>query len=122
MMWKIKGSVIEDLLIGAKASYPKEFASLLGGNKKEEIIEEFVVPQMETGINFADVNLLAVPFDETIIGSIHSHPNGRPVPSSADKRFFTRYFINAIIGWPFKKENIKFYSANGKETEVNIVE
>jgi proteasome lid subunit RPN8/RPN11 len=122
MMWKIKESVIEDLLTGANATYPNEFATLLGGNKKLEIIEEFVVPQTITGINFASVNLLAVPFDETIVGSVHSHPNGMPFPSSADKRFFARYFLNAIIGWPFKKENIKFYDSNAKETRVDIVE
>ncbi|MCX6801376.1 MAG: Mov34/MPN/PAD-1 family protein [Candidatus Diapherotrites archaeon] len=118
----MKKSVLEDMLLSAKNSYPREFISLLGGDLQGKKISEFVIPPAESGVNFSSVNLYAIPIDETIIGSIHSHPGNSALPSTADKKFFSRFLMNAIVCLPFGEENVAFYDSTGKKIRVEIVE
>ena len=97
-IWKIKRNLIEDAFETASITFPKEFMCLLSGDIKTMVINEIVVGATYTSQNSASIDLNTIPFDETIVGSIHSHPNNYCYPSKADKRFFLRYKINIIIG------------------------
>jgi len=106
----------------AKNTYPKEYASLLGGNKKEKIVFEFVIPPVLSGISFATIDLVALPIDETIIGSVHSHPTPNGSASSADKILFGRYPINIILYYPFNENNLVVYNEKSEEMGFEVVE
>ncbi|MEI7961829.1 MAG: Mov34/MPN/PAD-1 family protein, partial [archaeon] len=100
-MWKVKRTLLLDAGMAARNYYPKEFMCFLGGNGENETIEEIVFLPTQTSENSASVNELDIPFDDTIIGSFHSHPSGPNSPSRQDKKFFLKYKINAIINNPF---------------------
>ena len=117
-MWKIKRSLIEDLFESAKNYYPDEFMCFLSGNKKEQIIEEFVFLPNTSGRNYASIYDSVIPIDATMIGSVHSHPSGRAMPSDADKKFFRRYLINIIIS--IRENKINFFDKDGKEIQVQV--
>ena len=121
-MWKIKRNILLDVCEAAKNMYPSEHASLLGGTKKNELIEEFIVPPVVSDHVSASINLFAMPVDDSIIGSIHSHPSGGGGASSADKRLFSRYPVNIIIYWPFAENDFKAYNSHGKLIVVDIVD
>jgi len=97
-MWKIKQTLIEDAFEAANNFLPKEFMCFLGGDSKTQNIEEIVILPTYNGETFSSVNMNTMPLDQTIIGSLHSHPNGFAMPSNADKHFFKRFKINLILG------------------------
>jgi proteasome lid subunit RPN8/RPN11 len=119
-MWQIKKELLEDIIESSKNYFPKEFMCFLSGDLKKQIIDEFVLLPTENGENFASISLNVIPIDNSILGSIHSHPNGNPYPSQADKKFFKRYQINAIIGLTQDSVKIIFYNKNGEREEVLI--
>ena len=120
-MWKIKKELIEELINAAKNNYPNEFLCFLGGDTKKEEITEFVFLPSRSNENSASIDTQAMPFDETIIGTLHSHPSGYNYPSNADKRMFSKYFVNLILGYPFLIENIGVYDKKSKKTELNLI-
>lgn len=119
-MWKIKKNLVEEICLAAKRYYPKEFLCFLGGNKKEKIIEEIVLLPNTSGNDFASIFDHVIPLDETIIGSIHSHPDSSSIPSKADQKFFQRYEINAIIDGSYLLERVRFFDSKGNEIKVLI--
>lgn len=120
-MWKIKKQLIQETLIAAKKSYPKEFICFLGGEEKNKLITEFVFLPNETSTNSAVVYQNSIPFDDTIIGTLHSHPDSTNTASFADKQMFSRYKINLILGYPFVYENIIAYDENSKKIEFELI-
>ena len=119
-MWTIKKSIIEDCVNSAQNVFPKEFLCFLGGNKKDQTIDEIVFLPSISGESFATINLTNMPNDTSIIGSLHSHPNGVARPSLADKRFFTRYYINIILG--VNSNTNQTYSISAFDTKATSLE
>ena len=120
-MWKVKRTLLEDACLAARNFYPKEFLCFLGGDKKKEIIEEVIFLPTESSENTASVNELNIPFDDTIVGSLHSHPSGANSPSRQDKKFFLKYQVNLILGYPYTPENVAFFNKNGERTKVVLL-
>jgi len=108
-MWKIKKSLLEDLCSTAKNYLPDEFMCFLSGDKKKETITEIVLLPNYSSSTAVMINELNIPLDDTIIGTMHSHPNSSNHASSADKKMFKKYKLNLILGYPFVIENIGFY-------------
>jgi proteasome lid subunit RPN8/RPN11 len=119
-MWTIKESVLINAITAANNYLPDEFVCLLGGDKKKQLIEEIVFVPSETGPDAAHIDLLSIPFDSSILGSLHSHPYSYAEASNEDKRFFQRYALNIILGHPYALENISFFDKNGRKIEVLI--
>src|SRR3989344_9149431 len=110
---KIKKFVLEDLLLGARNTFPNEFFALLG--EKNGVIEEFVLVPSVYGKTHAIWRRDLVPLDKSIVGSFHSHPSSNNNPSSADLRSFSSMGkIHLIAGHPFEPENVKAFDAKGK--------
>jgi len=119
-MWQIKKNLIEDACKAAQNYYPDEFMCFLGGNGKMEVVEEIVLLPNTSGQDFATINESVIPLDESIVGSLHSHPDSSGRPSSEDKRFFRRHKINIIIGYPFVIEKAKFYDSKSEPIIVEL--
>mgnify|MGYP003974405827 CR=1 FL=1 len=121
MMWKIKRNLIEDAFEAANNFLPKEFMCFLSGDNKTQKIKEIVILPTYNGETFSSVDMNTMPLDETIIGSLHSHPNGFAVPSTADKNFFKRFKINLILGVGIQK-NVRFFDNTAKEILIEIID
>jgi proteasome lid subunit RPN8/RPN11 len=120
-MWKVKRTLLEDAAAAAQNFFPKEFMCFLGGDKKEELVKEVVFLPTQNSEMSVSVNELNIPFDKTIIGSLHSHPLSYNTPSRQDRRFFQKYEINAIIGFPFTVENTAFYNKKGEKIKIILL-
>ena len=67
-------------------------------------------------------NLLMKPIDFTIVGTVHSHPSGYPIPSDADIQMFSRSGdIHIIVGYPYAMNSWKAYNRRGEEIRVTLI-
>jgi len=119
-MWRIKENLLLDAIHSAERYMPTEFICFLGGDKEKMIVEEIVFLPSNTSEDSASINEYSLPIDDTIIGSLHSHPYSTNHPSRQDKKFFLKYPLNLIIGYPYTIENIGFYNQRGEKTKVLI--
>lgn len=120
----IKRSVIESVLIYAKACYPKEGILLLRGKAKKDKIEvnEVVIPPLSVrskSFSFFPAHML--PIDLSIVGTAHSHPSGILTPSVEDlNNFYGRIMI--IAAFPYDSEsNIIVIDGKGRTLNYEII-
>jgi len=121
-MWKIKKSLLLNAIIAANNFLPTEFVCLLGGEKKTQEITEIIFVPSETSEDAASINVLSIPLDESILGSLHSHPYSAGTPSEEDKIFFSKYSLNIILGYPYLIENALFFDEKGRRIPVLVQE
>ncbi|AFN03262.1 metalloprotease [Pyrococcus furiosus DSM 3638] len=121
MRVKVRKELFEYLLDLAASFHPKEFAGLL--REKNGVFEEVLfLPKGFFGTKsvYFDLNLL--PHDETIKGTVHSHPSPYPYPSKADLDFFSKFGgVHIIIAFPYTKESTKAFRSDGTELDIEIV-
>jgi proteasome lid subunit RPN8/RPN11 len=121
-MVKIKKSTLESICEAARNTYPDEFIALIG-SKRYGVIDDLVVLPATFGENFSSIRIDLAPFDDSIVGSVHSHPGKSARPSGADLRVFKRTGkTHLIIAHPFSLENARAFARNGEELELKVVE
>ncbi len=120
-MWKIKRDVLRLIMESSKSSYPDEFGAFL--RAKHNIIYEIILlPGTISGGRSVLYNLLMKPIDFSIVGSVHSHPSGVPLPSEADIQMFSRTGdVHIIVAYPFTMDSWKAYNRRGEEIEVRVI-
>jgi len=120
-MWKIKRDVLRLIMESSKSSYPDEFGAFL--RAKHNIIYEIILlPGTISGGGSVLYNLLMKPIDFTIVGSVHSHPSGFPIPSEADLQMFSRIGdVHIIVAYPFTMDSWKAYNRRGEEIEIKVI-
>ncbi len=127
-MLSIKKGTLEAIVLAAKNTFPNEFLALLsskGKNKirKNKIIDEFVLLPAIYGRTFSGIRLDLIPYDNSIMGSVHSHPYGPPMPSRADLRAFRAMGeTHIIIASPFNLDSFKAFNKEGKEIKLKVIE
>ena len=124
IQWRIKRKCLDIILEGAKSIYPKEFGGLLrvDSQAKNTIIEVILLPGTISGGSQALFKLHMLPIDFSIVGTVHSHPSGIPIPSHADLELFDKYGrIHIIVANPFNESSWKAYSYLGNEIDMSIV-
>ncbi len=120
-MFRIKRSVLDDLLLAARNTFPKEFFAYLGG--ENNLIDEFVVVNSTYGEGFVLIKDYLTPLDSRIVGSMHSHPGRNNFPSKADKKQFARRGkIHLIISYPYNLNTIQAFNEKGKPINFEIVD
>ncbi|MEM4710752.1 MAG: Mov34/MPN/PAD-1 family protein [Candidatus Woesearchaeota archaeon] len=115
----IEQIVIDNIIKFAKANHPNEFVAFFEGKiqKKSLIITGLIYNEYLSNENSA-TPIFHFP-NKSFYGSVHSHPSGNNKPSKADREFFRKTgIINAIISYPYKKNNISFYNHEGVEIYV----
>ena len=120
-MWKIRKNVLRLILESAKSSYPDEFGAFL--RAKHRIIYEIVLlPGTISGGGSVIYNLIAKPIDFSIVGSVHSHPSGFPIPSQADETMFSKTGdVHIIVAYPYNMESWKAYNRDSNEIEIKVI-
>ena len=121
-MFRIKKETMESIILASNNTYPNEFFSLLGGDRKRGIIDELVVVPATYGRNFTAIKSWLIPIDSRVMGSVHSHPSPSPYPSMADLRSFTKFGdFHIIAAYPFDLESIAAFDSRGKQQEFIVV-
>lgn len=124
IQWSIKRKCLEIILESAKSIYPNEFGGLLkvDSKLKNTIIEVVLLPGTISGGTQALFKLNMLPIDFSIVGTVHSHPSGIPIPSRADLELFDKYGrIHIIVATPFNESSFKTYNYLGNEIVITIV-
>ena len=124
IQWKITRECLDIILEGAKSIYPNEFGGLLriDTQEKNKIIEVILLPGTVSGGSQALFKLHMLPIDFSIIGTVHSHPSGVPLPSHADLELFDKYGkIHIIVASPFNESSWKAYTYAGNEIDIAII-
>ena len=107
----------------AKERHPNEILLLLRGKIQDETlkVEEFVVPPFAVGgEGFASFSHWFLPYDPSIIGTLHSHPSGSLKPSIEDLNHFYGQ-IMVILAYPYESEsNAAVYNRNCKPLKIEI--
>ena len=122
-MWKLRKSLLGDLLVAARNTYPHEFFALLAVKHDKQLIEEFVIIPAVYGETHAIFRGDLIPFDASIVGSVHSHPTPSLFPSRADVHAFARFGrIHLIIAFPFNLTSVKAFNGKGSAVQVRVVD
>ena len=124
IQWKITKECLDLILEGAKSIYPKEFGGLLRVDitNKHTIIEVILLPGTISGGSQALFKLHMLPIDLSIIGTVHSHPSGIPLPSRADLELFDKYGkVHIIVATPFDESSWRAYSYAGDAINITII-
>lgn len=121
----LKRELLSELLEIARVNHPREVVFLLRGEviKVGESIrllaKEYLVPPLWVrGYGYSSFNLSMLPFDESILATIHSHPSGSLKPSIQDLNSFVGRVI-AIIAYPYiSLSSVAAYDKNGSRIRV----
>ncbi|AFK22238.1 Mov34/MPN/PAD-1 family protein [Pyrococcus sp. ST04] len=122
MKVKIRRELFDYLLELARSFHPNEFAGLL--REKDGVFEEvLIVPKGYFGTRSVYFDLSLLPHDESIKGTVHSHPSPYPYPSQGDLMFFSKFGgVHVIIAFPYIPETTKAFTSNGEEIDIEIVD
>lgn len=120
---KIKRDVVEGVLEASRNVHPREFIGLL--RAEEGVITEIILaPASIYGKGLAQFHPHMLPFDFSIIGSIHSHPSGSGRPSIQDlNSMFNFGFVHIIVTFPYNNyQDLHTYYKGGKPIQLEVVE
>ncbi len=102
-------------------SYPKEFGAFMKA-ENNVIYEIAILPGTVQGDHHTLFYLYNKPIDFSIVGSVHSHPSGVPLPSDADLAMFSNTGpIHIIVGYPYGLNNFRAYDRSGKPVEIRVI-
>jgi proteasome lid subunit RPN8/RPN11 len=119
---QIKKGVLDELLQACRNTHPNEFFAFLGSADKKVVDEYIVVPLFYQAPDSISYRTDLLPFDLSVIGSIHSHPSHNPYPSRADNNsFFQRGQYHIIITYPYNYGSIYAYSKESNPLRIEIV-
>jgi proteasome lid subunit RPN8/RPN11 len=116
---------VEGILAHSRDVHPKEIMLLLRGehdnNSNDFRINEVVIPPSAIhGSGFSTFQPHMLPFDLSILGTVHSHPSGALRPSTHDlNHFYGR--IMMIVAYPYSSiEDIAIYDGKGRTVPFKI--
>ena len=123
----LDGDLLQELLESAKLIHPREVVYLLRGEildkaeRRELNVRDYLIPPLPIhGLTLASFRLSMLPPDPSIIGTIHSHPNGSLTPSQADLNNFLGKFV-AIMAYPYDStENLIAYDIKGERVRIIV--
>jgi len=119
---RIRRELLEYLLELAREFYPNEFAGFL--RERDGVFEEVLIaPNPHFGSSSAFFDTWMLPYDESIKGTVHSHPGPSPWPSQADLNFFSKFGgVHMIIAYPFTEDSVRAYRNDGSRLGIEVVE
>lgn len=121
----IAAGALDTISSMACSAHPKEMLAFLAaskGNREGHIhIDEIQLQAYEASEDSASVWLHHLPTVTSIVGTVHSHPGGSKRPSDADLHLWSRFgYLHAIIGEPYRPQDIAFYTKEGRRVAVEV--
>ena len=107
----------------ARALHPRETIFLLRGKTTKNTfnVTELIIPPAATyGRGFSAFPMHMLPFDFSLVGTVHSHPSGNLTPSPEDlNRSFGKVIV--IVAFPYQRiDNLAAYSRDGKRLNLQV--
>ena len=122
MVTSIRKSTLDLILEVSKESHPKEFAGVLRAEGRT-ITEIMLLPGTLSGDRSALLRLHMLPIDFSVVGTVHSHPSGEPIPSGADFQLFQKFgYVNIITAYPYDSDSWRAWSLTGEPYELEVVD
>jgi proteasome lid subunit RPN8/RPN11 len=109
----------------SKALHPNEAILVLQGKTTREqvIIEGLVLPPFaSSGPYYSGFSDYHLPFDNSYIGSAHSHPSGSNRPSLEDLNRGFYGAVSIIIAHPYEERTMAAYDREGNRLEITITD
>lgn len=117
----IRKDLLTLLLRMGRENHPNEFVALI--REQDGVMDEVnLLPGTVAGEDSAALMYDMMPLDTHVAGSVHSHPNGVLLPSDADVTFFPRTGrYHLIIGYPYRKDNWRCFTADGMPCDLEVI-
>jgi proteasome lid subunit RPN8/RPN11 len=123
LLVQIPSNILEAIYAGGKELYPRESFLLLRGKKNKDTInitDLLLAPFAIHGEGEVHFSSYMFAGDLSIVGTVHSHPNGYIQPSDVDLNYFFGRIL-LIIGPPFYGKNcIAAYDSKGDHISIEI--
>jgi proteasome lid subunit RPN8/RPN11 len=107
----------------SKALHPNEAILILQGKTTRDqiIIESLIIPPFaSSGPYYSGFSNYHLPFDNSYVGTAHSHPGGSNRPSLEDLNRGFYGAVSIIIAHPYDDRTIAAYDRDGNKLEINI--
>ncbi len=120
-VFAIRRKVLKMILGASRDSHPNEFGAIL--RAEEGVITEIMlIPGTISGQRSAIFQLHMLPADFTVVGTVHSHPNGVYSPSQEDLILFGRFGgIHIITGLPYGESDWAAWSFSGEKIDLEVL-
>ena len=118
----LEQTVLDSIVTFCKMKHPNEGILILKGkSRRGEIkIDGLAIPPFNfTGPTFAGFPHSFLPFDNTYIGIVHSHPAGSAEPSVTDLNNFFG-LVSLIIKSPYDDDSIFAWDSSGNTIPLTI--
>ena len=116
-------SVIDGIISYSKSLHPNEAILILQGKttRHQVTIEGLIIPPFaSTGPYYSGFSNYHLPFDNSYVGTAHSHPGGSNRPSLEDLNRGFYGAVSIIIAHPYDDRTIAAYDRDGNKLEINI--
>ncbi|MDQ3885388.1 MAG: Mov34/MPN/PAD-1 family protein [Thermoproteota archaeon] len=116
-------SVIDGIISYSKSLHPNEAILILQGKttRDQVIIEGLIIPPFaSSGPYYSGFSNYHLPFDNSYVGTAHSHPGGSNRPSLEDLNRGFYGAVSIIIAHPYDDRTIAAYDRDGNKLEINI--
>lgn len=121
----IKKSALDSIISYCKMRHPNEAILLLCGKSSKDTatVERLMIPPFSYfGPYYSGFPTLLLPFDRSILGIMHSHPNGSSEPSLTDLNSDFIGYISMIVSYPYEDDDIHIYDSRGEKLEFSVEE
>ena len=118
----LEKNVLDSIITFCKMKHPNEGILILKGkSRKGEIkIDGLAIPPFNfTGPTFAGFPHSFLPFDNSYIGIVHSHPAGSAEPSITDLNNFFG-LVSLIIKFPYDDDSIFAWDSSGNSISLTL--
>ncbi|HEV8404664.1 MAG TPA: Mov34/MPN/PAD-1 family protein [Nitrososphaera sp.] len=118
-------SAADGIISYSRALHPNEAILVLQGKTTREhvIIEALVLPPFaSSGPYYSGFSDYHLPFDNSYIGSAHSHPSGSNKPSLEDLNRGFYGAVSIIIAHPYEERTMAAYDREGNRLEITITD
>jgi len=119
----ISRSATNGIISYSKALHPNEAILILQGKttKEQVIIEGLIIPPFaSSGPYYSGFSNYHLPFDNSYVGSAHSHPGDSNRPSLEDLNRGFYGSVSIIISHPYEDRTMAAYDRNGNRLEIKI--
>lgn len=122
--WKITRACLELICESSKSTFPYEFGGFLRVDavRRDTVVEVVLLPGTVSGESHAIFKLHMMPIDFSVVGTVHSHPSFRAVPSEADVQLFGKFGrVHIIMARPYSLDSWNAFDHEGNELVVEVV-
>lgn len=119
----ISRNVANGIISYSKVLHPNEAILILRGKTTREqvVVEGLVIPPFaSSGPYYSGFSDFHLPFDNSYIGTAHSHPSGSNRPSLEDLNRGFYGAVSIIISYPYEDKTIAAYDKDGSRLEIKV--